>query len=93
MAKEKKISLSFWVVLALILSLFISVWFYWKNIETFFLGDSYYPVVSTSVGPVVDQGLKKDVLSALKDFKQYGQWPISAVRGSQDRGNPFEEKK
>jgi len=92
--KIKKTSKFFWVVITTIVVIAVLVWVFWSNVEVFLIGNNNIsPIISSTEYTAVDVNLREKVLLKLKSLKQYGQWPILAVRETQNRGNPFEQKK
>lgn len=90
---SKKISKSFIYMIVIILVIFVTVWFYWSNIEKLIVGDAYEPISSPVSGNIVDKTLKQKIIDELGKFRQYGEWPILINQENPDRGDPFTPKK
>ena len=90
--KNKNLSKEFGIILIIIIIVAFLGWWFWPNIRKLILGSDYQEVTVPRSLTTVDRILKQEVLSQLEKLKQYGEWPISAVRDNPDRGDPFTPK-
>jgi hypothetical protein len=92
--RKKKLSNAFIDSLIVILVIAGVAWFFWPKIEVALLGPDYeHVIIPNNIISSIDTSLKDKVLSDISSFRQYGQWPIAAVRENPNRGNPFDVKR
>jgi len=89
---NKKASNGFIAIVIILIMVVFFVWTFWNDIEKIVINNQYKAVVPVDTMSVVNIELKKDILAELGKLKKYGEWPVSAVRISEDRGNPFKIK-
>ena len=90
--KNKNLSREFGAVLIVIVIITLVAWWFWPDVKKLILGGDYQEVAVPQSLTTVDRTLKQKVLSQLEKLRQYGEWPIAAVRDNPSRGDPFTPK-
>ena len=91
-SSEKKIYKSFITIIVILIIIVVLVWLFWADIRRIIIGKEYVSSTIPEVGATLNLEFKQNILSQLDKLRQYGEWPIAAVRSNSNRGNPFEQK-
>ncbi|OGY44135.1 MAG: hypothetical protein A3B89_03250 [Candidatus Buchananbacteria bacterium RIFCSPHIGHO2_02_FULL_40_13] len=80
------------IIIAILAIIAVAVWFLGPAVKKLIWSNEHKEVTAPLTGDNIDKTLKQKIIWQLAKFKQYGEWPISAVRENPQRGNPFAPK-
>ncbi|MEK7653079.1 MAG: hypothetical protein AAB358_01175 [Patescibacteria group bacterium] len=91
--KVNKATRNNYIILFIILVISVGVvfWNFWQFNQAFDKARQEVNILSSGNGSTktISEKRKSDLILKLKELKQYGFWPITEVRLSENRGDPF----
>lgn len=84
------------IILIILIAAILWLWYFWASVKEFIAppkSSDFSPLVANQQTLVNLKQTKLRVLTQIRNFKQYGEWPLLAVPLSEKRGNPFAVKK